>query len=52
VARVRSRFHRRSNRYRHVLQPEKYMTEVWPWFAEYAVKAGRTIPVIILELVE
>ena len=29
-----------------------YMTEVWPSFAEYAVRAGRTIPVIILELVE
>jgi deazaflavin-dependent oxidoreductase (nitroreductase family) len=29
-----------------------YMTEVWPSFAEYAVKAGRTIPVVILELVE
>jgi deazaflavin-dependent oxidoreductase (nitroreductase family) len=29
-----------------------YMTEVWPSFAEYEVKTGRTIPVVILEPVE
>ena len=26
-----------------------YMTEVWPAFADYAVKTARTIPVVVLE---
>jgi deazaflavin-dependent oxidoreductase (nitroreductase family) len=30
----------------------EYMTEIWPSFADHAVKAGRTIPVIVLEPVE
>ena len=30
----------------------EYMTEVWPSFAEYEVKAGRTIPVVVLEPVD
>jgi deazaflavin-dependent oxidoreductase (nitroreductase family) len=29
-----------------------YMTEVWPSFVEYAERAGRTIPVVVLEPIE
>lgn len=29
-----------------------YMTEVWPAFADYQAKAGRTIPVVVLEPLE
>jgi deazaflavin-dependent oxidoreductase (nitroreductase family) len=29
-----------------------YMTEVWPSFADYAERAGRTIPVVVLEPIE
>ncbi|MFN2464404.1 MAG: nitroreductase/quinone reductase family protein, partial [Candidatus Dormibacteria bacterium] len=30
----------------------QYMSGVWPAFQEYAQKAGRTIPVVILERVD
>lgn len=29
-----------------------YMTEVWPSFADYELKAGRTIPVVVLEPID
>jgi len=29
-----------------------YMTEVWPGFADYALKTARTIPVVVLERIE